>query len=1206
MNSEKTTFFKSKHGASIPKMLVFLVLLLLGNLPNTAAQNSNLLASNSPQTFFQTKNTFALKDVLTDIGEHYKVKIAYETSLIKDLSVDFYPSFVNQDVAIVLKKVLDNVNLDFEKVTENILVVKPKSNSVESLPVTATKKKVKKDLFEMSISGNVRDVNNDGVPGVSVVLEGTKKGTVTDMKGAFQINVSGPNDVLFFSSIGMETVREQVGTRTTIDVVMKDEAKALEMVVVSALGFTENRDKQGSASTKVDPKTVTRSGESGLLQGLAGKASGVRITRATGDPGAGSNFQIRGANTISGNSQPLIILDGIPISNSNSLGFGSSATGVGVAQQSRLNDINPSDIETMQVLKGAAAAALWGSRAANGVLVITTKKGKSGRLQISYGMSYSIDQINAKHSQQNVFGQGDKGLYSPTATNSWGDKIANRSGGADSFATTSERFVSNISGKTYAPIGRRAAGGLFAKNDNSEYVDQNFDAIFGNGSFLENTLTMSAGSERSRTFFSIADLNQKGIIQNGSDYRRSSIRLNNDYIGNNVKLSTKAAYILTTSNRIQENSNVSGLYLGLLRTPADFDNTDYKGTYFDAGGTPFLSRQRSYRRYLGNDPNPAFNNPEWTTREQEAPNQVHRFLVSSELTILPKDWFDITIRGGVDGHFDTREYLFPVGTAGADRFVGSYQHENINDMEMNVDVIGRVTQRLTKDLNATAIVGYNLNDRKRKNLYGQSSNFLVNTNLRNFDNAANKTANNSTLNTGSNRGYTTWSFDFKKQLSINATGAIEAASTISGNFFYPSVDAAWRFNKLPMFKNNKWLSLGKLRASWGQVGVRPRAYRFTTVFESVSYSTYDDPLDPAFYGGGYRLDNSKGNGNLRPEIKTEWEIGTDLRFLDNRLSVSASYYNSEINDILLNVGRPPSTGFTSQYANAGVMTNKGWETDFNLEFFKKGDLTLNIYGNASKNVNKVVDLRGTPNVDLTGQAVSSQAVEGYPLGELWGPRALRNETGAFVLDPNGYPVLDNEPGVLGNPNPDWRGGLGFSASYKNLDFNVLFETSQGGVISQGTKSVMYNFGTHGDVGNEVTLTKEMKNVSGVVYPTGAVVRGNIGNFGGGDVILDETWYTSRGAGLGSSAIREFFIGDATWTRLREVSLLYNINGKGFQKTTKLSSIQLGITGRNLFLWTPIKGFDPEVNQAGVGNGFGIEYFTNPSTRSILFSLKINY
>ena len=308
------------------------------------------------------------------------------------MTVDYYPSYANNDAVSVLRKVLDEVNLDVEKVTDNILVIKPKTALTSTPSVTFAKKKRREriEVDEQTITGFVRDVNNGGIPGVSVVLVGTTKGTITDMKGAYQIEVTGANDVLVFSSVGMETVREQVGTRTTIDVVLIDEEKALEMVIVSALGFTENRDKQGSATSKVDPASVVRSGESGLLQGLAGKASGVRITRSTGDPGAGSNFQIRGANTITGASQPLIIVDGIPISNSSTTGFGASATGVGVAQQSRLNDINPSDIESMQVLKGAAAAALWGSRAANGVMVITTKKGKSGRLQVSLNNDYQV------------------------------------------------------------------------------------------------------------------------------------------------------------------------------------------------------------------------------------------------------------------------------------------------------------------------------------------------------------------------------------------------------------------------------------------------------------------------------------------------------------------------------------------------------------------------------------------------------------------------------------------------------------------------------------------------------------------------------------------------------------------------------------------------------------------------------------------------
>lgn len=1059
------------------------------------------------------------------------------------------------------------------------------------------------------VTGTVRDNTGEPLLGVTVLVEGTSLGAITDLQGKYRIDVPNAESILVFSAVGMETIREKVGTRTVIDVQLEDSNVALEQVVVTALGFVENRDKQGATSTKVDPESVTRSGETGLLQGLAGKAAGVRITRSTGDPGAGANIQIRGANTISGSAQPLIILDGVPLSNNNQQGFGSSATGVGVAQQSRLNDINPNDVESIQVLKGASAAALWGSRAANGVLVITTKKGKSGRVNVSYSMNYSVDEINARHPMQSTYGQGDRGVYSPTASNSWGDKIANRSGAADSVSMTGERFVSAVTGKEYRPIGRRPNNGIFVKNDRTTYVDENFSGIFGRGNFWENNLTISAGSEKTRTFFSISDLNQKGIMRAGSDYRRSSIRINNDYnLSRYFKLSSKASYILTNSNRIQQNSNVTGLYLGLLRTPADFDNRDYIGTYYDAGNAPFPGRHRSYRRYLGSDPNPTFNNPEWTIREQEAPNNVQRFLVTSELTFVPNSWFDLTLRGGVDGTNDNREYFFPVGSAGSDRVNGLYQQEILSRSEKNLDLIGRAQKRLSKDLAGTLIVGYNINSIQNNNLFSSARNFVVNSRLKNFVNASdvNTGSNNSRTDVGSNRGYSTLALDIKDQLFINASGALEAASTIRGNFFYPSIDAAWQLNKLPFLRDRQWLSLGKLRAAWGQVGVRPDAYRFETTYESATYSSYDDPLDPALFGGGYRLNNSKGNNDLRPEIKTEWEIGMDWRFINNRLSLSATYYQNEIKDILLNVGRTPSSGFTSQYANAGLMTNKGWETEFTLEFLRRKDLSVSLFGNVNQNRNLVVDLKGTPSIDLTGQSMSSRAVVGYQLGALWGPRALRDENGAFVLDANGYPRIDIQQGVVGDPNPDWRGGFGLNATYKGLDFNILFETSQGGEISQGTKSVLYNFGTHADVSNEVTLTKEMRNVAGTLYPAGSVVRGNIANYGGGDVILDEAWYTSRGAGLGASAIREFFVGNATWTRLREVSLMYTIKGEWLKKRTKISSVQVGASGRNLFLWTPIVGFDPEVNQAGVGNGFGIEYFTNPSTRSVLFSFKVNF
>ncbi len=1048
------------------------------------------------------------------------------------------------------------------------------------------------------ISGSV--LSDDGTPlsGASVTAKGSNNSVVTGANGQFRLQVPRGTTELVISYVGYETLEVATNGKAVVDATLKRSSQELENVVVSVLGFRERGDKLGSSVSRIGTKEVLSSGETGLLQGMAGKASGVTITRSTGDPGAGSNIKIRGANTITGAAGPLVIVDGIPISNSSLNGFGSDAAGTGVVQQSRLNDINPNDIESLQILKGAAAASLWGSRAANGVIVITTKRGKAGTLKISYSSTYSIDEINRRHPMQTTYGQGLNGVYNPTQANSWGDKIEDRSGAPDSVSG-SAYFLGGITGKRYFRITR--------KNEKEIFTDENFDGIFGKGHYWQNALSLSGGNDKSRFFFSLENLTQKGIIRRNSDYIRNSIRLNSDHtLGKYIRFSNKAAYINVNSNRIQNNSNTAGLYLGLLRTPPDFDNTDYVGTYVDANGVEFRNRHRSYRRYLGDNVQPTYNNPYWTIFRQESPSKVDRFMVSSEISSSPLSWLELILRAGIDANYDSRRYFFPVGSAG-ERSPGSYREEKISEVEKNVDLIARASKELAKNLNGTFILGGNINDRQREQLYGESSSFLDDVRLQNFILTPDAGTHiiNYFLQRGSNRGYSTISLDYGNQLFVNFGGALEASSTISKSFFYPSADVAWQFNKLPPFENAGFLSFGKVRAAWGKVGVQPTAYNFVTVYESARYDAYDDGLALTNFGGGFRLDNSKGNANLKPEIKTEWEVGADLRFLEDRLSLSMSYYQNKIVDILLNVGLPPSSGFTSQYTNAASMENKGFETDFRLGVIKSKSLDVQVFGNYNQNRNKVLSLRGTSSVDLSTQSVSSRAVEGYQLGVLWGPRALRDAKGGYVLDANGFPLVDLAQGVIGDPNPDWRGAAGINATYKGFDLNVLFETFQGGDISQGTKSVLYNFGTHADVGHEITLTKDLKNVNGQVFRAGTKVRANVGNFGGGDVLMDQAWYTSRGAGLGASAIREFFVGDASWTRLREISLGYTLRSQKFTKATRFNSVKFSVTGRNLVLWTDIMGFDPEVNQTGVNNGFGTEYFTNPSTRSYLFTITLN-
>ena len=328
--------------------------------------------------------------------------------------------------------------------------------------------------------------------------------------------------------------------------------------------------------------------------------------------------------------------------------------------------------------------------------------------------------------------------------------------------------------------------------------------------------------------------------------------------------------------------------------------------------------------------------------------------------------------------------------------------------------------------------------------------------------------------------------------------------------------------------------------------------------------------------------------------------------LKDKVTLGLTYYKNTIDDILLAVNLSPSSGFLSKYANAGKMENKGLEIDLGIKVLDEQKFGLEIYGNFNNNRNKVLDLAGSPRLALTDQSITSNAIVGQPLGIMFASKAARKADGSLALNERGFPTLAPEQGIVGDPNPDWRGGAGIRGRYGKLNFNVLFETYQGADFAERTRFVLLAFGTYQDVGNEVTLTKDLVNSAGKLFTAGTTVRGNIQNFGAGDVLLDEGWYSSLGGGLGGSAINEFAVADGSWTRLREVSLEYSFSGKALSKIAKLSSIDVSISGRNLAIWTDILGIDPEVNQSGVDNGFGIEYFTNPSTKSWVASVKLNF
>ena len=1062
-------------------------------------------------------------------------------------------------------------------------------------------------VSQQQLKGNITDETGLPLIGVSIIEEGTTNGTVSDFDGNYEFKVLSNNASINFSYIGYKTVSEKLASQAVINIVMEVDAQALDEVVITSLGFKEKKDELGYASSTVTGENVSESGEANVLNALSGKSSGVRISRNSGDPGAGSYIQIRGLSSITRNSQPLIVVDGVPISNDVR---GNSDRG-GVSQESRLNDINPNDIETLTILKGASAAALWGTQALGGVINITTKSGKlNSKLSVSYKTTYSLDVINQRYPLQTKYGQGDNGVYNQRARDSWGDLINARAGGIDDFDTSGEFYVDQ-NGSFYYPI--------INKNSREVYHDRNFDQTFGNGHFFENNLSVSGGNQKGSLFFSLSDLDQQGIIRNSSDYRRSTARFNGRYnLTDVISFKFNSTYVRTQSNRIEKGANSSGLYLGLLRNPGDFDITGYRGDYFSSSdAAPISNRHRSYREPLGADATATYNNPLWTINEQENLAQVNRFITNFELMAIPNSWLTLIGRVGLDHYSEKRNEFFTPGSASGSVNSGFISQELATNTVFNMDYIAKTTYDFTENLNSSFLLGFNYNSKARVVNGSSGTNFVqfvdVASKIRDIDNVLPENI-GVTSNQGSERTagvYSSLSLSAYEMFFLTSTIRVESASTFGDTFnkpfVFPSTSLAWQFSELKPFQDSNIFSFGKLRASYGEVGVQPARYNTSNVFVSPTLSDSNGGgLNFGLFGnGGFVPSASRGSESLKPERKKEIELGLDLRLFNDKVSFSGTYFTNVTEDVLLEFPVANSTGYTSIYTNGAEIENKGYELDLGYQIINSENFQWSINANFTQVKNEVTDLAGIESLSLGGlDAISSRAVEGQPLGVLWGSRTLRNDDGSIVFDEFGFPEQDQIEGVIGNPNPDWQGAINTSISYKNIKVSALVETYQGADIYAGTKSVLRDLGVWYDTANEVTAQRNYYESNGNIVNIGETFRGNVHDFGAGPVALTESWYNGEG-GFFSGGNDELYIEDGSWTRLREVSLGYILKNDWLKQKTGIRSAEFTVTGRNLFLWTKFEGNDPDTNLSGVSAARGIEYFNNPSTKSYLFSLTLN-
>jgi TonB-linked SusC/RagA family outer membrane protein len=1050
---------------------------------------------------------------------------------------------------------------------------------------------------QKTVSGTVVDEAGIPLPGATILVVGTTNGTSADFDGNYSI-IASVGETLEFSFVGYSKTTVTVGSSDIINVTLQLD-NSLDEVVVTALGLERKKDNDISSATLIKSDQIVKSGEAGLLQGVAGKSSGVLITQTSGDPGAGAFIQIRGQNTVLGDSSPLIIVDGVPISNSS---FGSSAAGV--VQQSRLNDIPASDIASMTILKGAAAAAVWGSGAANGVVVIQTKRGLAGagRLDVNFSASLSMDEVNREHEKQGVFGQGAGGVWSSNASGlSWGDKIADRKGGSDVYNTSGAYFIGDITGRTYYPITE--------KNSQEVFNDVNRDQVFRTGIQQNYNLGVNfSASEKSSTYFSYTRLDSKGVINGLSDYLRNTFRINQtNKLSDKIETRINTSFINIKSNRIQTGSNLNGLYLGYIRTAADFDNTDHIGTYYtgpnDAVGRP--NSHRSYRnRQIGEAPG-IYNNPGWTINENTNPNEVIRFTVAPEVNITLSDKLKFTGRYGMDFYVDRRENYYPANSSG-DWTQGGFYKNDYSETIQNINLFLNGNESFGENFGLNYVVGYVLEQNEYYRFSANANVFLnPDPSKQLLGNAVNGNilASEYKSKDVKNSVYYSVSLDLFKNLLVDIAGRLERTTTLTDLNFYPAVTAGYVAKE----SGSGALSFLKLRASYGQVGISPSLYLNASNFitSTAGSEGWGDYIDGANYGGSVRRSNTQGNPDLTVERVTETEFGFDSRFFDNKLSLGFTYYDRLTTDGILSVEVPATTGFTSRYVNAAEISNSGVEFDFSYDLYKSGDFSMNLFGNFTAYKNIVEKLPDVSRVILAGfTSTGSVVTEGESFAAIFGGRYERNSDGSIATDPSGFPLIADTQGVIGDPNPDFRAGLGMNMDYKALNFSFLFETSQGNDMWGGTQGVMYYFGVHPDTANELVAPVDLPIYgSSNVIPAGTTFRGNVGDFGGGLVALDESWYRTNGGGFGD--LDEQFIQDASWIKLREVSLNYQLP-KTLLNTLGAKSGQLGLAGRNFIIKSNFVGVDPEVNLEGASKGRGLDYFTNPGTSSVLLNLKLNF
>ncbi|MDR3119026.1 MAG: SusC/RagA family TonB-linked outer membrane protein [Mediterranea sp.] len=1051
---------------------------------------------------------------------------------------------------------------------------------------------VKEQMQSQAISGVVTDNKGELIIGASVLEKGTGNGTITNIDGKYTLNVTR-GAVLVISYVGYVSKEVTVGASSVYNVVLEENAQTLDEIVVTAMGIKKEKKALGYAVADINSAELLKNKTENPLSSLAGKIAGVNITQSSGASGSGAQIILRGGTSLDEgrDNQPLFVVDGVIYDNSTSSIGNSSFDGMSVnatTASNRIMDVSPEDIDNISVLKGPAASALYGSRAANGVIIITTKKGAEGTVSVDFSSKFSTVWANRLPEQQATYGRGfyqTDGTQDPTGViySSWGTPVG--------------------AVPTYNNIG----------------------SFFQNGTTYDNSVSVSGGNQNGSFYFSASNFDQEGIIPT-TGYDKSTFRLNAEQKYGKLTLNIGAAY---SQAKTQKTLTSAGLSLsegtGTMNQVYRWAINEDMTKYLNEDGTKYIFEQyrnpdgsRDENRYpLGT----LVENPYWILNKNKMSDQTNRFTGNATADFKITDWWNITYRAGID-EYTTGNYnlIAPGGELKSDMQNGMLSENEMKYRYLSSNLMTNINRKFG-DVELGLLLGWNEEESKREYNYRKGLDFTM-PEIPTFSTI---TSENETLDQSHSLErmrsfYGELRASYKNFAYLTITGRSDKSSTLyspiqgdkNASYFYPSVSGSVIFSEL--LPQNNILSFGKLRASYAKVGKATNPYVTNTTLWGSQEFIYGKTGTSTYW---YR-----GNPYLKPEMTSSIELGLEARFLDGRVGFDLTYYKNNSYNQILNPRTSQATGFIFNYSNIGEITNSGLELSITGQPIKTRDFTWNSTLNIAGNRGEV----GTIHTSLPVLYVTSVQVgnakaasfENSCFMGISGSKWNRTEDGKVILDQWGMPTSDKATTYeIGNREPKFTGGFNNSLQYKGWNLSFLLDFRVGGMVYNGTEYMMTINGMSTQTEDRGSLT-----VAGVVktgedaagkpiyedktftfesngtYPISATASQN------GKYIIQEYWRTHYPLESAN------FMTKTNWLRLRSVSLSYSLSKQLLAKTKVVKGCTFSFTGTNLLLLTNYKGMDPEASASGSGIGgsssVGIEYCNVPATAGVSFGVNLKF